>query len=338
MVCPSPSTCATALKVFDKAKKILRRDKLSASADASGTNDSVVASTDRSPSEESLDLVFQNATSVRVFAGGVSGGKPMCDELLLEIDKRDEIAELRECLSTTHTDFHCMCLGSYAIEVTGPQGVQDVIGLHHGQSIRWHGFSSDARLLDGRRLLQWFAVRGADDPLCEFEEDEERQRNFAERRERVQQAVPDCLKPHEKLLWGMGAMRTAFELPDSTEEVLRVFRGAYPIERDALLVLLAWYGCQRENWYMSYGKEFAARALLEQFPINSIIEALESTQLSEQHLEGAARLFADVPDVREGAATRALLPEALVELLRAHVRRDPIKKNRKRFAAAFPEK
>src|SRR6185437_14880586 len=115
--------------------------------------------------------------------------------VLLAVTQRDEIAELRECLRIGSSGLVCGCLGGPAIEVRDAEGVKAVIGLHHGESIRWEPWSSDAMLADNRRLLDWLAARGVDGPLRQWEKEDEGRRAAQRAFEAWQAAMPPCLAP-----------------------------------------------------------------------------------------------------------------------------------------------
>lgn len=106
------------------------------------------------------------ADEVRVFDGGLSHGEPLEQPAVLRSRNQSEVAELIELVRVADVlDGHCMCLGSSVIEFLAAGDRVAIVGLHHGQSIRWAGWSCDARLLNGVDLLNWLAARGYQAPL-----------------------------------------------------------------------------------------------------------------------------------------------------------------------------
>lgn len=287
------------------------------------------------PSEGTLDQLFTGATRVRVLDGGVSGGQPTGNAALLTITRTDEITELRECLRIGKSGFHCMCLGSQAIEVRGAEGVRAVIGLHHGQSIRWEpAWKSDAMLADGRRLLEWLAARGVEGPLRQREKDDEDARVRQRAYEAWRAAMPPCLAP----LWpelesSVGPFARPSDVP---RRALVALRSAYPSEGEGLLALLEWFGKGNGTWGSFPSYEAIPGELLLELPTPAILGALEGRRLTPEQREGAARLLGGWAFGKRRSADRALVSKELREELRAHVAASPIEDNRRRFAAAFP--
>jgi hypothetical protein len=125
---------------------------------------------------------MMQVTLVRIYAGGMSGGKAIPSPLVLECHDLPSLKELRSSLEVVEdpTTFgHCMCLGSPTIECYRGQDLLAAIGIHHGLSIRWDAWKHDAHLRDGSALLNWFDARGFSDPLIAFQEDQKKPRRIA---------------------------------------------------------------------------------------------------------------------------------------------------------------
>jgi hypothetical protein len=139
-------------------------------------------STAPDPSQSTLDALMMQVTLVRIYAGGMSGGKAIPSPLVLECHDLPSLKELRSSLEVVEdpTTFgHCMCLGSPTIECYRGQDLLAAIGIHHGLSIRWDAWKHDAHLRDGSALLNWFDARGFSDPLIAFQEDQKKPRRIA---------------------------------------------------------------------------------------------------------------------------------------------------------------
>ena len=103
----------------------------------------------------------------------------MGSDLLATFDDPAELAELGVSLAVQDRGFgHCMCYGDTAFQLLQADGVAlAVLGLHHGQSIRWDVWSTDTALVRGRNLLEWLASKGVDGPLAQFLTDEQQRRS-----------------------------------------------------------------------------------------------------------------------------------------------------------------
>jgi hypothetical protein len=66
-------------------------------------------------------------------------------------------------INESKNGWHCMCYGEQALELRDHDGaVLAVFGFHHGSSIRWDEWSSDAQLQNGQALVEWLGRHGVD--------------------------------------------------------------------------------------------------------------------------------------------------------------------------------
>lgn len=71
--------------------------------------------------------------------------------------------------------FRCTCLGDVCFEVFDQDGGRlAVVVLHHGATLRWGQWESDAVLTDGRLLLAWLDRHGMSGPMQQFKADRQR--------------------------------------------------------------------------------------------------------------------------------------------------------------------
>lgn len=129
-----------------------------------------------------LDRVLQQAHMVRVspVSGfGVDG--------FIWVDLADpaELGQLRAAIAVESlAGSRCMCLGDVRFEVFDPGGerLADVV-LHHGATLRWGQWESDAVLVDGLLLLAWLDGHGMPGPMRQFVADLHRaEKETAEKR------------------------------------------------------------------------------------------------------------------------------------------------------------
>jgi hypothetical protein len=241
------------------------------------------------PSQASLDKVLVRATRVLVVDWEEVGrGVLQRTRVLAEFNNDESLAQLRNCLRIIEdptTLFHCMCIGEEALELHGATGTLATIGLHHGRSIRWEVWSSDATLENGRRLLEFLAARGVSAPLERFEGDQ-RQAERAEREaDRWRDAMPSCLHP----FWD--EMRT---LSPDLAPMRRALQASLPDPIERVLVLLRWFGSGEGPWNQFPSYESVPEQLLLEEPTEHLVAALTRTAgvLAPTQLEGAARYFA----------------------------------------------
>ncbi|HSF81475.1 MAG TPA: hypothetical protein VLA49_09590 [Anaerolineales bacterium] len=286
------------------------------------------------PTQRSMDILIEKVTRARILAGGVSQGKALGDEVLLDVADPQAVIALRECLTIVEderTFGHCMCLGDQALELYAGEQLAATIGLHHGRSIRWEAWKYDALLKDGLRLLAWMAEQGLTSPLEAFQEAQLREYVQRQALARWQQAMPACLYPFaEQMLATSGGMASFIPLahqgqPGRIEEVtaklaplLEVLAVAYPQVEARILALLQWYGSGLGPWSGFPAYESVAEGLLLAFPLDQLLAALTHPQLAPAQLEGAARFFAGYDFSKYRAAEIKLLPADLKQQLLEH--------------------
>jgi hypothetical protein len=292
-----------------------------------------LAATD--PSQRSLDAMTHRVTRVRVLNGGVSGGRAIGKEVLLDVTDPGSIATLRECLAIVEdssTFGHCMCLGDYAMQLYAGRRRIAMIGLHHGRSIRWDAWRYDALLQDGRRLLTWLADRGATAPLEAYEEDQRRAEENRQAAIRWQQAMPACLHPYwDQMLASAGNMATFIPVPQGGEghqgqaeassgltPLLGALETEYPDPERRVLALFEWYGSGKGPWSGFPSYEGTAEALLLEFPTSQLVTTLVRQPLAPMHLEGAARYFAGYYFNTQKPDERDQIPQELKQRLLTH--------------------
>ena len=309
------------------------------------------------PNRQSLDAVLFQTRRVRLFQGGSESGQPMTSEVLFETDNGEEISKLRTRLRILEGPYgHCMCYGGPTIELVDAEGRRlAVISVHHGRSVRWDAWRDDAGLADGRSLLEWMAELGAPEPLQSYEEETRRREAREAARDRWFAAMPPCLSrfmstsrhsPIFVAFEGQGRAKEPKKAVDpqskpralhakDLSEQLHALRETYPDGSDCARVLFAWFGSGAGPWngYPTY--ERAAEELLMELPLSDMLRALESPQVSDEHLEGAARFFAG-PRLTTGRASEApCLPTGLKQRLLEHAMRSSDPEKRSRAQAAF---
>jgi hypothetical protein len=180
--------------------------------------------------------------------------------------------------------FHCMCIGEPSI--TFYKGTNETVHLtnHHGQSIRCSLWSSDVAIANVEKWMQWFDNHG----ITSIREEVE----FAEKQAKIREndweswtdAMPQCLEPiWEDSLGNFGMV--------DTKPLSKVLKQEIPNKTERILALLEWYGSGSRRWSGFPTYEQAAETILLEFDTKDIVEAIQSTQLTESQIEGGARLF-----------------------------------------------
>lgn len=264
------------------------------------------------PTQGSLERALAGAIRARIAEVSELGGAE-----LLALDDPEDVRTLSRLLAIVPSTeaFHCMCPGDQAIEFS--RGRRPVtVTLHHGRSIRWERWDSDALLADGEALLRWLAGKGAPGPLLEWESDRRR----AEETNLAWQAWQRVAPP--EIVSFLPDLMPSVNPEYPSEQLLRseeALRAAHPQERQAILVLLEWFGSGEGPWSGFPSYESVAEALLLRHPTEAIVAAIGDAELPPARAEGAARLFASWWFNRMRPGEARALPRDLKRRLREHV-------------------
>ena len=244
------------------------------------------------PTQAALDELLRQVHAVRVYEGGSCHYTPADRQLLAETTAHPELKSLQAALQIVDGDknrcFHCMCCGDPTLEfIAADETRLALISIHHGRSVRWDAWQSDAKLVDGLALMKWLADCGVDGPIKEFAKDVEHERKWEVDRARWQSAMPRALIP----VWA--AVENSMGSPD-VAALRSALAGGLPDENSRIRALLEWFGSGAGPWSGFPLYESAAEQLLLEYSTPRIVAAIESASTTCALREGAARLFAGV--------------------------------------------
>jgi len=284
------------------------------------------------PTQAALDSLMNLVRLVRVFKDGCHGGKVLGNDVVLEVGEPTDVAALRITMRIIDgPGGHCMCFGGPTLEMlSADRSRLALLSIHHGLAIRWDRWKDDAKLVNGRLLLEWLAERGVVDPLREFEATEASQLQHKQDRDRWLAAMPSALIP----VWSsaLGQFGSV-----NVDPLCATLESAMSDERERILALLEWFGSGAGPWSGFPSYEQAAEELLLGYSTPHIIEAVESTRLSSAQLEGAARLFASWSFGKQRPEGLKELPCALRKALWHHVKDTKDDDKRLRANRAFAD-
>lgn len=114
-----------------------------------------------------LHAAVRGADRVLVRTGGTCHRHPENERILLETTDKTEIEAITSRLRVRRSWswMHCMCCGTPTIEFYKGDKLLAMIGVHHGESLRWPGvWSRDAMLTAESRdqLNRWLQSIGAE--------------------------------------------------------------------------------------------------------------------------------------------------------------------------------
>ncbi|MFI0895006.1 hypothetical protein [Streptomyces sp. NPDC020983] len=283
-----------------------------------------------------LDSVLRQAHVAQVSAVSGSGADR---EIRVDLSDPAESARLRTAMAVESLPgFHCMCLGDVRFEFFGRDGERlAVVVLHHGATLRWEQWESDAVLADGRLLLTWLDGHGMPGPMQQFEADRQRAEEEAQEQRNWLAAVPAGLEGSTDRILDLsrtGARPSPELLAELTERLQSTFPD--PVER--VLALLHWHGSGSGRCSGYPVHEDVPGQLLGRVPIADLLTALADHRAEERHDAGAVRHLVGWKTRPRQKPDVAALPEPLRARLLAHARRsgDSGKRSRAERWLALP--
>lgn len=266
-----------------------------------------------------LDNVLQQAHMVQV---GSVGGFGVDGEIRVDLSDPAESARLRTAMAVESLPgFHCMCLGDVRFEVLDRDGGRlAVVVLHHGATLRWGQWESDAVLADGRLLLAWLDEHGMPGPMQQFEADRLRAEEGAEEERNWLAAMPAGLEGTADGILDLsrtGGRPSPELLAELTDRLQLTFPD--PVER--VLALLDWHGSGSGRCSGYPVHEGVPGELLGRVPIADLLAGLADLRAEEPHDAGAVRHLVGWKTRPRQKRDVAGLPEPLRARLLAHARR-----------------
>lgn len=234
------------------------------------------------PSNEALRRLFKEADRIVIKSNGVYNETAISDNIVLTITTPTEVAELAYLLEIDekYASFYCMCAGDYAIELFTGEKLLTTIGFHHGVSIRYHYWRSDAYLSRQEALLQFLNARGLPAPLKEWLADRERGTASGIARSNWLMLAPGCFKAYVDTMGlsdeDITSLETALntEIPDSARQITQ---------------LLHLFGKSEAPWsgYPLY--EEIPKVLLDRMPLTTVIDVYINGDKNYKIRRGLAR-------------------------------------------------
>ena len=216
---------------------------------------------------ESLNELFRNIKLIQIKSDGVNEDTALSDYILLKITKPLEIQEFQKLIAIEEPqeDFHCMCLGDYAIELISDNKLKSTIGFHHGVSIRYNKWTGDAELKYSDKLLEFLSDLGLKKPLEQKQLDYQRAKESKEESNNWLKNSPFIFSKY----WN--------EINDFDDSylprLLADLKKEYPTEESLIIALLKSFGTSENLWsgYPIY--ESISQKILDDYEFQNIINA-----------------------------------------------------------------
>lgn len=251
--------------------------------------------------------------------------------VLYRSSNRKDFEQLKSAITLNRNGgpFVCACLDGPEIALLKNKKEIGAIWNHEGTAIGSSVWQGDWETKDPDRWLKWFDARDMKYAREFFNrmQDQQLKADIAERR--WFSAMPSSLKP----LWS-----TAVRQYDPLSNVpdLKPLNSAlgkqYPDEHDRIRALMAWYGSGAGPWSGFPDYEEIAEKLLRQYATTELIEAVEGKDLSDEELEGAARILGGWTPVPDSTPIPSDLRQTLLEHCLKSTDPDKIERAKRAFS------
>jgi len=245
--------------------------------------------------------------------------------------KRNDFDELKSAITLKRGGgpIACACVDGPEIALLKNKKEIATVWNHEGTAIGSSVWEGDWENSDPDRWLRWFDARGMTYAREFFKQMQAESTKAAEDESRWLETMPSSLKP----LWSDALKHYGPpEYPDLKPLNLALEK-EYPDRDNRILALMAWYGSGAGPWSGFPGYEEIAEKLLRQYPTSVLIKVAEGKDLTDQELEGAARILGGWTPVPDPTPIPADLRRSLLEHCLKSADRDKVERAQRAFAA-----
>lgn len=245
--------------------------------------------------------------------------------------KRKDFDELKSAITLKRKGgpFVCACMDGPEIALLKNKKEIAAVWNHEGTAIGSSVWKGDWENSDADRWLRWFDARGMKSAREFFNQMQSEYRKAAVDERRWLEAMPSSLKP----LWpnALSQYHPPMEFPDLKPLDAALVK-QYPDTQDRIRALLTWFGSGAGPWSGFPGYEEIAAKLLRQYPTAELISAVERANLTDQELEGAARILGSWTPIPDPTQIPAELRRTLLDHCLKSSDQDKLGRAKKAFA------
>jgi len=246
---------------------------------------------------------------------------------------RKDFDELKSAITLKREGgpFVCACTDGPEIALLKNKKEIAAVWNHEGTAIGSSVWKGDWESSDSELWLRWFDARGMKSARKFFNEMRSEDRKATVDERRWLETMPSSLKP----LWAdaLSQYHPPMEFPD-LKPLNAALERQYPATDHRIRALMAWFGSGAGPWSGFPAYEEIAAKLLRQYPTPELIKAVEGRLLTDQEVEGAARILGSwtpAPDLTP-------IPDDLRRILLEHCLKSPDQDKVERAKRAFATK
>ena len=232
---------------------------------------------------KSLSDLFREIDTIQIKSDGVHEDKALSNETVLKIDEPSKIQEFKKLMTINepNEDFHCMCLGDYAIELLKGSELKSTIGFHHGVSIRFNMWTGDAELKYPDELLELLSELGLKAPLEQKKLDYQLAKESEEESNKWLNNSPKSFNKY----WNEINDFDESYIPNLKNDLKKEFSN----EKNLILALLKSFGTSNNLWTAFPMYESTPRNLLNDYKLQSILNAFVESSTDQTTTIGLGR-------------------------------------------------
>jgi hypothetical protein len=288
-----------------------------------------MVATEKSADQQMKDLfaLIDQADEMVVYSEGLKR-----ESEVYRSGERKDFEELKVAISLSPSGgpFACACIDGPEIALLKNKKEIAAVWNHEGTAIGSSVWEGDWDNRDPDRWLHWFDARGMTYAREFFDQMRAQERKHEKDEKRWLSAMPASLQP----MWADAHKQFDPPLKYADLKALNAaLEKQYPDTYERILGLMGWFGSGAGPWSGYPGYEQIAEKLLRQYPTAELIRAAESGNLTDQELEGAARILAEWTPVPDKTPIPAALRRTLLEHCLKSSDEDKVARAHKAFAA-----
>lgn len=251
--------------------------------DLTGNNWEEMAKLPR-PTNEQLRNLFTGVDRILIKPARLTPLYDSPNPTLLEITQPEAIERFATLIAIDETNigFHCMCLGTYDIELYAGNQLRATISYHHEISIRYDGWNTDAGLAYAEELVNFMASIGFTTPLEDFQESKRSQETDQVADREWLAGAPKCFTTF------FDQYRVDGKYPQALVDALNE---EIPDKATQIITLLQCYGRSKSPWsgYACY--ENVPVEILHNYTIKYILEVYTNSDRNYKTRRGLGRFL-----------------------------------------------
>ena len=255
------------------------------------------------------------------------------ESVLYRSSNRKDFEALKSAISLKRGGgpFVCACVDGPEIALLKKNKEIAAVWNHEGTAIGSSVWGGDWDNTDPNRWLRWFDARGMKEPRSFFKQMHAERSKVDQDERRWLRAMPSSLKP----LWPktLKQYNPSINVDPDLKPLNLALQKQYPDRNDRIRALLTWFGSGAGPWSGYPAYEDIAEKLLRQFRTEDLIKIAEDSNLTDQQLEGAARIFGSWTPVPDPTPIPADLRRTLLEHSLKSGDEDKVQRAKRAFAS-----